>query len=289
MTGTADTPNEKRAAVAVRGDIIEVARAYEPERYLAATLAAEPERSALIVLAAYAADLARITAAATQPMLGEIRLQWWRDSLDQIEKGSRIGSPVADALGDTIRTYALPVPMLAAMSEARAFDLYDDPMPDAASLDGYLSKIEAVPFELALRILGVPAGDAGVLGAGAGRAFGLIKIVARLPQGLVSGRSHVPASLLERFGLTEDKVDPAAVRALQSHLSSEIRSAMATLRPQIKSLPRRKRVALLPLAIVSPQLRSIERRRYVSADGIAELAPLTRVWRLVIAHVSGRL
>ena len=67
-------------------ELTALARTYEPERYLAATLAPAPQQSALIALAAYAADLQRIAASATQPLLGEIRLQWWRDSLVLIAK-----------------------------------------------------------------------------------------------------------------------------------------------------------------------------------------------------------
>jgi 15-cis-phytoene synthase len=270
--------------------LIEVARTFEPERYLAATLAREPQRRALLALAAYAADLARIPATATQPMLGEIRLQWWRDSLELIGKGSRIGSPLADALGDAVQTYALPLPMLAAMSEARAFDLYDDPMPDEASLDGYLSKTEALPFELALRVAGVPAGDAGALAVMAGRAFGLTRMLVRLPEALATGRTPLPSTLLQRFGIEPGQnADPAAMRAMLLHISGEIRTALDVLRPQVKRLTRQKRVPLLPLAIVSPHLRSIERHWQGPMRDIAELAPLTRVWRIAVAHVSGRV
>ncbi len=273
-----------------RGELIELARAFEPERYLAATLAHEPQRAALLALASFAADLGRIAATATQPMLGEIRLQWWRDSLELIGKGDRIGSPLADALGDAVHAFALPLPMLVAMTEARAFDLYDDPMPDEVSLDGYLSKTEAVPFELALRIAGVPAGSAGAMGALAGRAFGWTRILTRLPEVVSSARTPLPSTLLQRFGMGQGRgADPAARQALVAHISLEIHNALDTLRVQFKVLSRQKRVPLLPLAIVSPHLRSIERHWRSPMRDIAELAPLTRVWRIAVAHVSGRL
>ena len=273
--------------------LIEVARTYEPERYLAATLAADPERAALIAIAAFGADLARIPATATQPMIGEIRLQWWRDSLELIGNGARIGSPLADALRDAVEAYALPVPMLVAMTEARAWDLYDDPMPDEASLDGYLSKIESIPFELALRILGVAPGEAASLSAPAGRAFGLARLLVRLPTDLAAGRVTFPVTRMTLHGLDVDAFSNVAevtsFRPMITETIRDIRDTLATLRPRFVALPRRQRVALLPLAVLSPYLRAIERWQYARAQHVTALAPLRRVWRIAGAHLLGRI
>ena len=274
-------------------ELAALARDFEPERYLAATLAGATARAALIALAAYAADLQRITATSTQPMLGEIRLQWWRDTLEIFGKGGRTGSPVADALGAAVAAHALPLPMLAAMSEARAWDLYDDPMPDQASLDGYLTKTEAIPFELALRVLGVAADEAGALSVPAGRAFGMMRLLARLAGHLAHGRIPLPLEMLAEHDLDRDRFlsDGAdlALRALITSQSDNIRATLALLRPQMAALSKQQRTALLPLALVHPYLRIIERSRHDARRDIADVAPLTRVWRIGAAHLTGRI
>lgn len=274
-------------------EIIDVARAQEPERYLAATLAAEPERTRLIVLAAFAGDLARIPALATEPLLGEIRLQWWRDSLETLHGGSRTGAPLADALGDAITAHGLPVPLLMAMTEARAFDLYDSQMPDQASLDGYLAKTEAIPFEIALRVLGVAACDAGALAVPAGRVFGMTRILAQLPSQLARGRLMLPSERLLSLGVTTEVMlkghSTPAVRGLIDTMSHDISATLATLRPQIAALSKRQRVALLPLATIQPYLTKIGSARRDPLRDIADLAPLARVWRIARAHLTGRI
>jgi 15-cis-phytoene synthase len=274
-------------------DLHDLARAHEAERYLAATLAPEPQRAGLIALAAFAADLKRIPATATDALLGEIRLQWWRDSLEAMASGGKVGAPVADALGAAITTHQIPVPMLVAMTEARAWDLYDDPMPDAAALDGYVAKTEAIPFELALRILGVPAGDAGRLAAPAGRAFGLTRLLARLPEHLAHGRLPLPHTALAQHGLTPEVMfaglaDPA-LRGLIDTMSDDISATLATLRPQIKALSKLQRIALLPIATITPYLSRIGKQRRNPLRDIADLAPLARVWRIAMAHTLGRI
>jgi 15-cis-phytoene synthase len=277
----------------VHTDFRDLARVYEPERYLAATLAPEPQRAALIALAAFAADLQRIPATATEPLLGEIRLQWWRDSLETMAGGGKVGAPAADALGAAIEAHRLPVPLLIAMTEARAWDLYDDPMPDAAALDGYLAKTEAIPFELALRILDVRAGDAGRIAALAGRAYGLTRMLARLPEHLAHGRLPLPLTLLIQHGLTPEVIlagtNTPAVRGTIATVGQEICATLATLRPQIKALSKPQRVALLPISTISPYLRSIRQHRRNPLRDIADLAPLARVWRIAVAHIAGRI
>ncbi len=274
-------------------DLHDLARTHEPERYLAATLAPEPQRAALIALSAFAADLQRIPATATDPLLGEIRLQWWRDNLEATAAGGISGAPVADALGAAIQAYHLPVPLLVAITEARAWDLYDDPMSDAAALDGYLSKTEAILFELALRILGVPAGDAGALAAPAGRAFGLTRLLARLPEHLARGRMPLPLTLLAQHGLTPEVIfagtGTVALRGLIATMTKDISGTLATLRPQINALSKPLRVALLPLATIPPYLHRIGQQRRNPLRDIADLAPLARVCRIALAHTLGRI
>ena len=92
----------------VSDEAMALARAHEHDRYLAATLAPEAERAALIALAGFSADIRRIVSAIKEPLLAEIRLQWWRDSLDTLAKGGRTGAPLADAVGDAMAAYALP-------------------------------------------------------------------------------------------------------------------------------------------------------------------------------------
>lgn len=270
-------PSASAANASVLAELASVARMFEPERYLAATLAKEPARAALIAIAAYASDLQRIAAMASQPMLAEIRLQWWRDALDGAVKGEQTGSPIADALTEAVRRFDLPVAMLIAISEARAFDLYDDPMPDMASLDGYLTKTEAIPFELALRVTGMPAAEAAALALPAGRVFGLARLLARLPMHLARGRRVLP------------EWEPLAAQVLVPRYAQEIRAGLASFEPQFRRLPQHQRCALLPLAVVPSYLRSIGRRGRDPQRDVADLAPLTRVWRIGFAHVAGRI
>ena len=132
----------------------EAARTHDFDRYLAALLAPPAARADLIVIAAFAGELARIPHVVREPMMGEIRLQWWRDAIAGFATGAATGHPVADALGELARRRKLPREELLAAVDAREADLYADPFADEAALDRYLAGCEGTFFALDAAVLG---------------------------------------------------------------------------------------------------------------------------------------
>ena len=59
----------------------------DEDRWLSSRYAAESERRKLIALYAFVYELARVRNVVTEPDLGAIRFQWWRDALDEVAKG----------------------------------------------------------------------------------------------------------------------------------------------------------------------------------------------------------
>ena len=75
-----------------------------------------------------------------------MRLQWWIDMLSGQGHGGVDGNPVAAELSWAIRTWRLPVDRLARLVEEHEFDLYNDPMPSLAALEGYANDTTSTLF-----------------------------------------------------------------------------------------------------------------------------------------------
>ena len=118
MAQTTAAPPPASAADVVRL----AARAYEHDRYLSALLAPPAARDDLIALAAFAGEIARIPSFVDEPMMGLIRLQWWRDALF-MPQAERTGHPIADAIRDTGARRCLPAADLEALIDAHALRL----------------------------------------------------------------------------------------------------------------------------------------------------------------------
>lgn len=242
------------AALAIR----ELARAGDKDLFLAALFAPEDRQPHLFALQAFTAELQRIPALVSEPQIGEIRLQWWADTLEQPESGQG-GHPVAMALAETIQAGGLPLQPLQQMIEGRRFDLYADRMPDLTSLEAHFGETLSALIQLQCLVLDAKAAPSATTAAGlAGVALGIARTM------LTRQREKLVPQ-----GLTD-----ADVLALARKRLAEARDAAATL-PQ-SLLP-----ALLPLATTELYLTAAE-------GGRPQVPQWRRQWRIWRAANSGK-
>ena len=160
----------------------ELVREGDPDRYFAALFAPAAFRPHLFALAAFSLTIARIREAASNPMAGEIRLQWWRDALQGEARGDVRANPVAAALEDAIVTRRLGRQPFVDLIDARVFDLYDDPMPRVNDLEGYCGETASALIRLSGLVLAEGAEPGGAAAAGhAGVAYGITGLLRALP------------------------------------------------------------------------------------------------------------
>jgi phytoene synthase len=242
-------------------------RAQDPDRYYATLFAPAETRPALFALYAFSAEVARIRESVSDPMPGEIRLQWWRDAVIGQARGDASANPVAAALADAATRYGLPRQSFLDLIDAREFDLYDDPMPTTGDLEGYLAETSSSLIRLASLVLAdgaVPGGsDAAAYG---GIAIGITGLLRALPWHAHRGQLYLPRDVLERHGVTRDDVvlgrgGPgflsalAEMRSMARHRLEQAVSELGRAEPAI-------RPALLPLALTRGYLGRMERPGY---------------------------
>jgi 15-cis-phytoene synthase len=284
--------SERAASPSIAADAVVVsARDGEPDRYLAALLSPPHARSGLLALAAFASEIARVPpVAGSEPAIGEIRLQWWRDAL---QASDDTGHPIADAARAAARRHALPPALLLEPIDARLLEVAGESLADDAALQTYLWKSEGALFALAGRVL-APEAAAAVEAAAApsGRAYGLARLLLRLPGLLARGRLLLPLSRLDAAGVTRSQLlagdTEPRVASLLASLHEEARTSLVTSRHHVADLPREARLAFLPLALVPSYLRALERPGRDVLREPAEIAPLTRILRIAAARWSGR-
>jgi 15-cis-phytoene synthase len=280
-------------------EIAAVARAGEPDRYLAALLAPEPQRAALLALAALAAELARIPRRAVrEPFMGEIRLQWWRTALEQGDDGEAdgdsAGHAVAKAVRAAVRRHDLPAALLDDMIEAHALELRAAPFQDDAALHAFLDKTEGALLALACRVVGLGASpEAEAACEPSGRAYGLVRLLLRLPRSLAMGRVPLAQTRVEAAGLSTHgllagtDLGPGGEALLRTYFA-QIGGSLAEARRRVRGLRRGERLAFLPLALVGPYLRLLERQGGGALREEVRIVPVTRVWAVAAAHMFGR-
>jgi 15-cis-phytoene synthase len=264
-----------------------IARDGDPDRYASALFASGACRERLFALYAFNVELARIGEQVSEPQLGEIRLQWWRDALDRACAGETTGHPVADALGLAVRECDLSRQSLADLIDARSFDVSVKIMPDTAALDDYLGDTAGALFKLAAEV-GMAEGRAAEPRAleravrAAGIAYGLTGLMRALPVHVRRGRADIPADGLLRHGTSPAQLlageGGEGLTELLAELRERARGALKSARQHLAELPPAPRLAFLPLALVEPYLSALQ--RVDPLRQVAEINPLYRLWRL---------
>jgi len=237
-------------------------RAADPDRYFSALFAPAETRAFLFALYAFNAELARVAEAVREPMLGAIRLEWWREAVESAAKGAPRNHDVAKGLAALFAARPLAPADLEAMIERRAFDSSPEHFADFAVLENYLDATSGALMRLAITIVG---GEAG-LARDAGLAYGLTGLLRALAFHNARHKLYLPRDLLAAMNLTPEeffilKNDPrldAAVYQTASRARDHFLAARKGPRPG-KALP-----ALLPAALVPLYLRKLCGRSEVS-------------------------
>jgi phytoene synthase len=155
----------------------------------------------LAALMLFNAEIAGIRDRIREPMPGEIRLQWWRDVLSGERAGEAAAHPIASDLVAMIDRRSMPVAPLISMCEARVFDLYDDPMPDRISYEGYAGETASAMLQMSAFLLDPAASGATATASGhAGVAQAVAGHLTMLPISRARGQVFIPGDLLEATG-----------------------------------------------------------------------------------------
>ena len=245
------------------GHCAEVVRTDDFARYASALFVPAPERRALLALYAFNVEICRVHAQVSQPLPGEIRLQWWRDMLAGKDHGGVEGNPIAAELLLAIRSYRLPVERLSRLIEEHQFDLYNDPMPTMAALEGYINDTSSALFSLAAAVMGPPSVEVEHLARHAGLAQGIVQVMASLPLDASQRRLFVPQQMLTKYGcdpedLFAGRQTPKLREALDGMLG-EAHTHLDTAYILLTSVAPQVRPAFLPLAHVKRELALLMR------------------------------
>jgi 15-cis-phytoene synthase len=263
----------------------DLVRSHDFARYASTLFVSPDERRALLALYAFNVEIVRVRDQVTQPLPGEVRLQWWSDMLEGDDHGGIEGNPVASELLLAIRHFQLPVEPFTRLIDEHQFDVYNDPMPTLASLEGYVTDTSSALFALAARIAAAPSAEIEHLARHAGLSQGFARVIATLPRDAVRRQLFVPVQLLARQGIGAEAIfagkETPAVRAAVDQLIGEARRHLDTAFGLLPHIAPEARPIFLPLAVVKRDLQQMAR---ADSDPFAPPAPsrfrtLWTLWR----------
>ena len=263
----------------------DVVRKNDKERFVAALYVPAERRRYLFALYAFYCELAKVRDIVSDPFPGEVRLQWWRDTLNGNCHGDLSASPVAAAFVDTVAACNLPVSALMDMIEARSFELYDDPMPSVADFESYACETSAMLIKLSVKILcGRCRDDVAGVAEHAGIAQTLTEVLRSFPRDAAGRQLFLPGDVLERCGVEQETI-------FCGKTTPELNTALAELRclgwqhlnktrEHVTCLSADVAPAFLTICVLESYLRAMEKRGYDPFQTVVDVPLWKRHWYL---------
>ncbi|MDJ0859365.1 MAG: squalene/phytoene synthase family protein [Dinoroseobacter sp.] len=228
----------------------------DPDRFLAAMAAPVAAREKLFPIYALNVEVSRAPWVTQEPMIAEMRLQWWRDALEELGQGKpprahEVVAPLADALGRNADWDALD-----RYVAARRWDVYRDAFEDAAHFEAYLDDTAGTLMWVSARALGA-AESAEAAIRDFGWASGLANFLKAVPE--LEARARIPlvdgrpesVAMLAQEGLTRIK----RAKVIGGEIPKHVRPA---LRAGWLADPILRQVATSPGRVVAGDLGSSE-------------------------------
>ena len=267
-------------------------RRHDRDRFQTALFAPAAEREALFALYAFNFEIARVRESVREPMLGHIRLQWWREAVaaayaDAPPRRHEVVEPLTVA----IRARGLSREHFERLIDTRERDLDDAPPETLAALEDYAEGSSARLIRLALEALGASTPRTQAAATAIGIAYALAGLIRAMPVHARMGRRMIPDDVAAQAGLdpedyARERATPAmrcAVEAIAGAASRHLDSA----REMRAELPKAALPALLPARIAAMALTRLKRANFDPFSGGVAGDPL-QSWRLALAALSGR-
>jgi NADH dehydrogenase [ubiquinone] 1 alpha subcomplex assembly factor 6 len=275
---------------ALRGlsSVAALVRRHDRDRYQTALFAPADRREALFALYAFNYEIARVREAVTQPMLGQIRLQWWREAVAAAYAGAQPRyHVVAEPLAAVIRDFALSREHFERMIDTRERDLADEPPATLATLEDYAEGTSATLLYLVVEVLGVTEASTHAAVREVGIGYALTGLLRAMPFHARAGRCYIPAQIAGRSGLNPRDYaglrDTAGLRAASAEIAEAAAGHLADARRYRHEVPRPARATMLPSVIAERFLVRLQRAGY-NAFAPELAAPDTlQSWRLFAA------
>ena len=270
-----------------------LARAADYDRYLSALFAPVGSREALFALIAFNHEIARIPEAVSEPMLGRIRLQWWREVLEAVYAGEPARRhEVAEPLAEAIRACGLDRALFDRLLDAREADLEEDGPADLAALERYAAATGGSLTALMLQASGALSEQALAAGRQVGTAWALVGTLRAAPRRAAQGRVMLPADLLAKSGIAAE--DVLAGRAFDNFaavaepLAQRAEGLLEAARMARRAVPRRGRGVLLIARLADLYLARLRRAAWDPRDARLDVGLLRKQASMLAGALSGR-
>ena len=267
-------------------------RRHDPDRYLLALLAPDDRREALFALYAFNQQVAMVREVVSQPMLGEMRLQWWRDAIEEAAAGRARRHEVVTPLAEAMTRHGLSTDMLLQVVDGREADLDEQGPADDRAFRQYCQDTSAPLATLSLTCLDALTPEACAAAREAAAAYAMVGLVRAVPFQARSRRFPLPRDRAQSqsvdFGRVYELKPDAGLCRLARQITDEARSYLGAARARRRQVPKAALPVLLTARLADGHLRRLARAGFDPFHPLVSRASPRQSWGLAWAALRGR-
>lgn len=255
-------------------------RRVDYDRYLTALFAPAGARERLFALYAFNHEIAKVRETVSEPMIGQIRLQWWREAIGGIYAGTPRKHMVVESLADAVAASPPDRADFEAVIDAREFDLAGRAPESLAALEAYCEGTASRLLYLAAAMLGARREETREALRPLGIGWALTGLIRAIPFHARARRQYIPADVAAAADLTEAalfalKPGQPLRRAVAALAEAAERHLTATTAPEPAARP-----LLLFKLLARAYLGRLRARRYEVMERPLEISPAAKIVRL---------
>ena len=273
---------------------LNLVRSNDLDRYLSTLLANTTRQRALFALYAFDAEISNIAALVSEPAIGEIRLQWWRDTIDDLYGDTCDHHPVAKELQTAVKQYDLPKQRFNKLIDARQFDLYSDPMASLDDLLAYQAATSVAITELVAQVLiGNDALELALPIEKAGMVQGLTKLLNSVPLQISRHQCFIPANMLTKHDLDTTHLlareYSTGMQQIFKQLTHMIDEQLKQLRHEQSILKKEVLPAFFPASLAGLTLNTLTDDKHNPLKQSVTISQLKMQWHLMKCSLFKRI
>ncbi|AGF75640.1 phytoene/squalene synthase family protein [Bartonella vinsonii] len=271
----------------------DILRATDRDRYISVLFAPKKKRRALAALYAFNGEIARIRETVHDPLIGEIRLRWWYDSIADDKMQNSQNNPILSDLFTAITLFNLPRKAFIRYCDAQILDLYHNPITTLHDLEFYCSETASIILQLSCQILAAEAAqdftDIYKCGGIVQGFSGILRLLSFMQSRY---QYYLPTDMLKAVGVNREDLESHRVNDKQKcHI---VEAMVALSRDHYRkfykdfcTLPKNLKPAFLPLAIIPASLQKAEQLGAEIFQESATLPLIHRYWLITKAAITG--
>jgi phytoene synthase len=267
---------------------------HDYERYLCCLLTNKSVRHKLFAIYAFNNEIAKIKDITSEPMAGYIRLQWWRDAIEEIYNRSPVKHrhEVVEALYEVVSQSDIPKEWFYNLIDAREADIEFKTPENIDDLKKYAIGTSSNLFYLLMVANNINFAKAKEAAYFGGISYALIGLMRSMKYNAYHGRVMFPSDLMQKEGISSEDLSKGIsidkTKAITIALCTEAEVNLQNMRALIGGVSKEAKSILLPVCIVDVFLKRIRKNDYNLFKSDIEGNILSLQLRIYMSNLVGQ-